>query len=257
MATILMAWELGAGLGHIAPLKLLAEELLRRGNRVALALRNLARAQLVFGNLPVECFQAPHDVRQSEGAAASPGAYVHLLANIGFNDPASLALRVAQCELEICNANHATVATLMRAGRPLLVLPITLEQTLLAIQLKRKGLAAAVAADDTRGVELWLRSAFERVARRFGDDRGGDSTREPFHDASISSLCLSQYTECRRRHPDLCARKTTAAPANSCLSGCGGHQQQIRCNVCGQWLARRCGAHGHQCLVRRRPRRTS
>ena len=364
MATILMAWELGVGLGHIAPLKPLAEELLRRGHRVTLALRHMARAPVVFGDLPVACLPAPYDVRPSDGAAAAPVAYVHLLENIGFNDPAALALRVAQwrtifdavkpdlllcehsptallaarghafrrvllgtgfncppcgetlpllrpwrgaaldqvradearvtstlnrllasnrapplktlpdlyrqvdetfiisfaeldhfdrvrpceyhgvwslatgesfawpagdgprvfaylkpaaavrtclrqlatwkfptlvysdgldgsllhefssatlqftrhpldmrqvgveCDLGICNANHSTVAALLRAGRPLFVLPITLEQTLLAISVKRQGLAAASSAIDASGAEAWLRIAFENQVIR-------------------------------------------------------------------------------------------
>jgi UDP:flavonoid glycosyltransferase YjiC (YdhE family) len=77
--------------------------------------------------------------------------------------PLNMTQVVAECALGICNANHATTAAVLRAGRRLLVLPITLEQTLLAIQLKRKGLAAAVSADDTQGLEFWLRAAFENT----------------------------------------------------------------------------------------------
>ena len=44
MAKILMCWEMGAGLGHLAVLKPIAVELIQRGHRVSLALRNLSLA---------------------------------------------------------------------------------------------------------------------------------------------------------------------------------------------------------------------
>ena len=93
MATILMAWELGMGLGHMAPLKPLVEELLGRGHSVVLALRNLSRAPLVFGDLPVRYYQAPIQLPGSE-PSQPPAAYVHLLENIGFGDSEGLAKRV-------------------------------------------------------------------------------------------------------------------------------------------------------------------
>jgi len=41
-ATFIFAWEFGSGLGHAARIKPLAQELLRRGHRVRLILRDLA-----------------------------------------------------------------------------------------------------------------------------------------------------------------------------------------------------------------------
>jgi UDP-N-acetylglucosamine:LPS N-acetylglucosamine transferase len=90
MAKILMTWELGAGLGHMAPLRPLVEELLGRGHQVSLALRNLARAPMVFRDLPVRFYQAPFYVRRGE-APKPPAAYIHLLENIGFRDTAQVA----------------------------------------------------------------------------------------------------------------------------------------------------------------------
>lgn len=44
MATVLVTWELGGGLGHLLPLEPLVRGLSERGHRVAVALRDLSRA---------------------------------------------------------------------------------------------------------------------------------------------------------------------------------------------------------------------
>ena len=45
MATILLAWELGGGLGHFMNLRPVAEGLARRGHRVVAVLRDLTSAR--------------------------------------------------------------------------------------------------------------------------------------------------------------------------------------------------------------------
>jgi len=58
-ATFVFAWELGGGLGHAARIKPLAQELLRRGHRVRLILRDLAGVAEVLNDLAVPKLQAP------------------------------------------------------------------------------------------------------------------------------------------------------------------------------------------------------
>ena len=48
MATILFAWELGGGLGHLTVIKPLAEALRDQGHRVVIAVRNFAWLSKVF-----------------------------------------------------------------------------------------------------------------------------------------------------------------------------------------------------------------
>ena len=58
MATVLVAWELGAGLGHVSPLQPIVDQLVRRGHQVWLALRNVNGATMIF-DPAVRVLQAP------------------------------------------------------------------------------------------------------------------------------------------------------------------------------------------------------
>jgi hypothetical protein len=81
-----MCWELGSGIGHMANLKPIAEELVRRGHTVSVALRDLARARVVFGDLNINYWQAPLKLSTGPDKVAAPFAYVHLLQNVGCGD---------------------------------------------------------------------------------------------------------------------------------------------------------------------------
>lgn len=59
MAKILIAWELGHGLGHAMPLRTLAQRLLQRGHQVLLAGRDQLRLRQVFAGTDVRIFAAP------------------------------------------------------------------------------------------------------------------------------------------------------------------------------------------------------
>lgn len=90
MATFLLTWELGQGLGHLVNLRPLAERLGKRGHRVTLALQDLSRAKLVFPWDAVELFQAP--LKQWRAAAAGPTlSFAHVLRENGFDGADKLA----------------------------------------------------------------------------------------------------------------------------------------------------------------------
>ena len=57
--TILFAWELGGGLGHLSPAIPLFRRLRDMGYRVVLAARDLSKARVLAGNHGVELLQAP------------------------------------------------------------------------------------------------------------------------------------------------------------------------------------------------------
>lgn len=59
MATVLLTWEIGAGLGHFMNLRPVAEGLARRGHRVMVALRDLSQARTFFTHPQIQCLQAP------------------------------------------------------------------------------------------------------------------------------------------------------------------------------------------------------
>src|SRR4051794_14012883 len=91
MATVLMAWELGAGLGHLQRLRPGAEQLLRRGHRGYAAVRDLSRAGTVFRELDVKLLQAPQKLRPPPSEFKPPLTFPHILHNTGFADLIELA----------------------------------------------------------------------------------------------------------------------------------------------------------------------
>lgn len=94
MATFLLTWELGQGLGHVVNLRPLAEGLRHRGHRVALALQDLSRAPRFIQASGIEYWQAP--LKQWRTASAGPTlTFAHVLRENGFDDAEKLAGLVA------------------------------------------------------------------------------------------------------------------------------------------------------------------
>jgi UDP:flavonoid glycosyltransferase YjiC (YdhE family) len=122
MATLLLAWELGGGLGHSVPLGQIAAPLLAQGHSVHFALRDLSTARLALGALAdapgVQLWQAP--VWLPRYASAQPAAsYAELLFAAGFLDgPRLLGLAQAWRSLfdalqpDLLLADHAPTALL-------------------------------------------------------------------------------------------------------------------------------------------------
>jgi len=89
MATILLAWELGGGLGHLMNLRPIAEELPRRGHRVVAVLRDLSLAHEMLGHSGVSFLQAPfkHQRMQEINPCCT---FAQILHNVGFANAAEL-----------------------------------------------------------------------------------------------------------------------------------------------------------------------
>ena len=90
MSTILLAWELGAGLGHAGRLKPLAAELLGRGHGVTLALRDLVHTRRLLDDLPVPRLQAPAWLHKSVGAPSPAASLAEILLGYAYLDPDAL-----------------------------------------------------------------------------------------------------------------------------------------------------------------------
>ena len=86
---VLLAWELGAGLGHARRLLNLAHELKRRGFRPVVAARELWRLTTEYNDAGIPLFQAPAfgDQRQKGFSARS---YADLMAVVGYQNASSL-----------------------------------------------------------------------------------------------------------------------------------------------------------------------
>ena len=96
------------------------------------------------------------------------------------DEPLDLAQVGRECDVAVHNANHGTLSELLLAGRPMLQLPITLEQQVLARAVCQFGAAdvasAARATADEFGRKLDLLltdGRYARAARDFAGRHGG------------------------------------------------------------------------------------
>ncbi|MCW5605779.1 MAG: UDP-glucuronosyltransferase, partial [Burkholderiales bacterium] len=91
MSRILFAWEIGKGIGHLAPFRPVAERLLARGHELTAAVRDLHSANAVFGSLAVRLVQAPFCDRTYNGLAEPPLNYAEILMRFGYLDNGMLS----------------------------------------------------------------------------------------------------------------------------------------------------------------------
>jgi hypothetical protein len=124
MATILLAWELGGGLGHFMNLRPLAEGLLRRGHRVVAVLRDLSVARQFLVDPAIDILQAPFKharIRDIEPTCT----FAQILHNCGFGDADEL-LTLAEAwrklydyiQPDLIIFDHSPTALLASAGYP-------------------------------------------------------------------------------------------------------------------------------------------
>ena len=141
MATILFAWECGAGIGHMKPYQRLIEKLLEKDHKIAFAARNLGNAQRVFSDLPVSLLQAPAWFEKNPKEMKAPWGYVSVLDNQGFREVEGLTgrlrgwtsllewfspdLLIADHAPTVLAAAHGTGITTVASGSGFIVPPAT------------------------------------------------------------------------------------------------------------------------------------
>lgn len=86
MARILFTWELGGGLGHVAPYVSLARGLRDKGHEVAFILRDLRQAETSLGEEGFPYFQAPVMLRSAENEIRTPYTFAQILHNVGYGN---------------------------------------------------------------------------------------------------------------------------------------------------------------------------
>lgn len=91
MANILIAWELGSGLGHLTLHREPAIRLCKRGHRVVFAARHLRPAHAVFRGTPVKVVQSPGVHSPPPDVIELAMAYAQLLHNMGYSTVGELA----------------------------------------------------------------------------------------------------------------------------------------------------------------------
>ena len=90
MSRILLAWELGAGMGHCVKLLPIAARLIEQGHCVYFAARDVVTARRLGGDLPVEYLQAPHLAHRPANAVNETRTFSDILFNAGFGDDEQL-----------------------------------------------------------------------------------------------------------------------------------------------------------------------
>lgn len=122
MAKVLLAWELGANLGHLGPLSILGRELAARGHDPVFAVRDLRHADQLVGRHGFRYLQAPL-WQQPADSKSPPVSYSEILQRVGFLDPGGLLCLVrAWRELfalitpDVVVLDHAPVALLASRG---------------------------------------------------------------------------------------------------------------------------------------------
>lgn len=124
MAKILLAWELGGGLGHVTVLRPVAQALRRRGHQVLVAARDLCAAEKVFRGSGIPVIQAPF----KQGPAVRPfipqRSYAHLLHHAGFESKDELSALVGAWSAlfdlirpDVTLFDHSPTALLASRGR--------------------------------------------------------------------------------------------------------------------------------------------
>jgi hypothetical protein len=90
MATIILAWELGTGLGHLVNLLPFVHGIRKRGCRIVCAVQELAKAEEFLGAEGISYLQAPIPTPVSANAIDPQRTFAHILHNHGFGDHGTL-----------------------------------------------------------------------------------------------------------------------------------------------------------------------
>lgn len=122
MGTALFAWELGGGLGHVGPMRILAQALTTLGHRVVFAAKDVFSSRIVLGReWPV--LQAPVGVNTRSLGRSGAGTYADIMAVRGFANADELEnavlawsdlFRIVQPDLVV--ADHSPTALLACFG---------------------------------------------------------------------------------------------------------------------------------------------
>jgi UDP:flavonoid glycosyltransferase YjiC (YdhE family) len=126
MATVLLAWELGAGIGHLMNLRPIGRELVKRGHRVVAVVRDLLSVDEVFAGTGIAFMPAPIIPRRGPAPYEPTLGFAHILGNIGFANERALATLFAawntifdQVRPDLVVADHSPTALLALRGCPI------------------------------------------------------------------------------------------------------------------------------------------
>jgi UDP:flavonoid glycosyltransferase YjiC (YdhE family) len=125
MGAVLIAWELGAGFGHIGHLIPVAQALIQRGHRAVAALSNVTRGGPPLQNVGVEVHPCPVEQYRAANPIFPTRSFAHVLHDTGFESESVLHSRVAawlgfvdriQPDIVVCDHSPTTLLALRGTG---------------------------------------------------------------------------------------------------------------------------------------------
>jgi len=108
MKTVLLAWELGGGLGHIGRLQAIAKVLTTKGYQPVFVIRNLNEANALLNNTAWRIYQAPVFMKHTRRGFAA-ASHADLLMNNGFAKAAELLPQVSAWQTFIETFNPSLI----------------------------------------------------------------------------------------------------------------------------------------------------
>ncbi|HEY3859707.1 MAG TPA: nucleotide disphospho-sugar-binding domain-containing protein [Gammaproteobacteria bacterium] len=123
MANIVMCWELGGDLGHVARMKPLAEALHRRGHKVSFILRDCLPAERLLDPTHFPWFQAPYQTEAVPQPLLPTRSFAEVMHNTGFHAAGNVAGRLrawralyALLDVDLLVFDHSPTAMLAARG---------------------------------------------------------------------------------------------------------------------------------------------
>jgi len=123
MAHVVMCWELGGDLGHVARMKPLAEVLQQRGHRVSFIVRDCLPAERLLDPGRFRWFQAPYQSEPISRSRVPTRSMAEVMHNTGFHNPRNLTGRIrawrtffAALEPDLLVFDHSPTALLAARG---------------------------------------------------------------------------------------------------------------------------------------------
>ena len=127
MSKVILAWELGANLGHVAPMRALAKELTKRGHSCTFVARDLDSTEEYIESDLGPVLQAPIKLGAIRNPVRVQISYASLLHSTGFDDPRSLAgrirawrqiLQATRCEILFSDHSPTAIVAAHTLGIP-------------------------------------------------------------------------------------------------------------------------------------------
>ena len=160
MTSILFAWELGGGYGHLVPIATLAQSLVERGHSVKAIVRDVHRATSVFADIDLQFVQAPVKLHYGEPPFPIATTFAQVLRNTAIDKVGPCRARtkswlrlIASFDPDLIICDHSPTALLASRCLGLSSASLGIGFSCPAQESPLRNLRSWVAFDEQRAVE--------------------------------------------------------------------------------------------------------